>query len=247
MTLTADAVYRALGPRPVRFYERADSTNDLALDWLREGAATGSLVIADEQVKGRGRLGRTWYTPPGTALILSVILRPSALHLPQMTMLGGVALTDTLNHLGAPDVGIKWPNDVQLNGRKVSGILPEAVWEGDKLVGVVLGMGVNVRIDFSGSELAQTAISIEPALGRMVNRLDVLADLLSRIDYWYGRLDTVFAAWKSRLNMLGKLVTVQNAMISGWAENVDEQGALLVKDAKGQSHRVVAGDVALGS
>ena len=169
-------------------------------------------------------------------------------------MLGAASIAEIIEHLGATDVGIKWPNDVQLNGKKVSGVLSEAAWvanspHGGRLLGVVLGMGVNVRIDFSGTELAETAISIEPALGKAVNRLDLLGDLMGRIDYWYARIgsDELFEAWKSRLNMLGKMVTVQQGTIHGLAESVDASGTLLVRDEQGELRRVVAGDIALGS
>src|SRR5687768_9901808 len=147
MVLTTERIQSKLNSRPLRFYEQADSTNDLALDWLRTGAAAGSVVVTDEQVKGRGRLGRTWYTPPGTALIVSVVLRPKVEYLGQITMLGAVAIAQMIEHLGTIDIGIKWPNDVLLQGKKVSGVLSEAVWNGDKLQGAVLGMGINVRID----------------------------------------------------------------------------------------------------
>jgi len=250
MTLTADRIQAALSPRPVRFYACVDSTNDLAMDWLRQGASSGSLVIADEQVRGRGRLGRTWYTPPGTALIVSMILRPSLAHVPRMTMLGALAICQMLEQIGAADASIKWPNDVQLRGRKVSGVLPEIAWNGVEPEGVVLGMGINVRIDFSRTELAEQAISIEPALGRAVERLDLLVRLLDRIDYWYARLenDPLLAAWRSRLNTLGRVVSVMNAAVplEGVAESVDEDGALLVRTADGALHRVIAGDIVLG-
>jgi BirA family transcriptional regulator, biotin operon repressor / biotin---[acetyl-CoA-carboxylase] ligase len=249
MVLTAEQIQSKLAPRALRFYEQADSTNDLALDWLRAGAVAGSAVIADEQVKGRGRLGRMWYTPPGTALILSVVLRPKVEYLGQITILGAVAIAEMIEHLGTTDVAIKWPNDVLLQDKKVSGVLSEAVWNGDQLQGVVLGMGINVRIDFSGTELADTATSIEPALGHGVDRLVLLADLLGRVDYWYERLQTgaLFDAWKSRLNMLGKMVTVQGGTLHGFADSVDGSGALLLRDESGQLHRVVAGDIGLGS
>jgi len=264
MALTAERVQSRLASRAVRFYARADSTNDLALDWLRAGAAAGSVVVADEQVKGRGRLGRTWYTPPGTALIVSVVLRPTAEALGRVTMLGAVAIAEVVEQLPHPlapspsngegeqdrfTVGIKWPNDVQVNGQKVSGVLSEAVWEGDRLRGAVLGMGVNVQIDFSGTELAHTAISLEPAFGLTVDRLDLLADLLARVDYWTARIgsNALFEAWKSRLNMLGKTVTLLNGTIQGVAESVEPSGALLVRDATGTIHRMMAGDIGLGS
>ena len=240
----------------MRFFEQVESTNDLALAWLREGAVSGSVVVADEQVRGRGRMGRTWYTPPGTALIVSVILHPQAEYMGRIIMLGALAISDLLDGLQGKttpgsrwDIGIKWPNDVQLNGLKVCGVLSEAVWDGDILRGVVLGMGINVRIDFIGTDLAESAISIEPTLGRSVERLTLLADLLAHIDRWYGRLgdEILFDSWKSRLNMIGKDVTVEQGTIKGLAEAVDVSGTLLVRDAKGVLQRVVAGDITLGS
>ena len=252
MELTAENIKTKLAPRwNAVFYERVDSTNEIGLKWLHESREIdGTVIVADEQVKGKGRLGRTWYTPPGTALIVSTIfsIREPKL-LSRVTMLGAVAIAEMGEHLGIVNIGIKWPNDVQVNGRKVSGVLSEAAWNGDQLRGVVLGMGVNVRIDFSGTELADTAISIEPVLGRNVDRLDLLVDLMTRIDYWHARMgsDALFEAWKSRLNVLGKMVTVQQGAIRGIAESVDENGTLLVRDEQDVLHRVIAGDIALGS
>lgn len=248
MTFTVQTVSTALAPRPVRFFERVDSTNDIARQWLLEGAPAGSVVVADEQVNGRGRLGRTWHTPPGSALIVSVILHPSPAFLSSMSMLGAVAIAEMLEQAGARDTGIKWPNDVHLAGRKVCGILPEVEWENTRLVGVVLGMGVNVRTDFSNTELVDSAISIETVLGQSVSRLELLRSLLSRIDYWSQHLQdgSLFSNWKGRLNMLGQPVTIKATGLSGVAESVDEEGALHVQDANGALHRVIAGDIGLG-
>lgn len=251
MPLTADRVQSALD-RPVRFYEQVASTNDLALAWLRDGASAGAVVLADEQTLGRGRLGRAWLAPPGTALMLSVIVRPPSEAVGSMTMLGAVAICELLESLGAADVGIKWPNDVRLNGRKVCGILPEAAWDGQRLLGVVLGIGLNVRIDFANTPLADSAISLEPALDTRIDRLDLLVTLLSRIDLWTQTLQArheLFAAWKRRLTMLGQRVSVSSvddSMQQGVAEDVDNTGALLLRTDDGRLHRLVAGDIALG-
>jgi BirA family transcriptional regulator, biotin operon repressor / biotin---[acetyl-CoA-carboxylase] ligase len=251
MPLSESAVSAALAPRPLRFYPQIGSTNDAAMEWLSQGAKHGSVVIADEQVKGRGRLGRSWHTPPGTALIVSVILLPNTAHLPQLTMLGALAICDMLDHLGVPWVSIKWPNDVQVNGKKVSGVLPEVHWEGTRLAGVVLGIGINVRTDFSTTDLAHSAISIEPVLGRPVQRLDLLKDLLARIDYWFARLgtDALFENWQCRLITLGQSVQAesQGHLVTGVAQSVDSSGALMVTDGEGRLHRILAGDVGLGS
>lgn len=247
---TAERLQSALSPRPIRFVESVGSTNDLARDWLQQGGASGAVVITNEQVQGRGRLGRSWFTPPGTALILSLLLHPPAAALHQITMLGAVAIAEMLDQLGAQSVAIKWPNDVLLNGRKVCGILPETTWDGSRLVGVVLGMGVNVRIDFTGTDLAATAISIEPALGRSFDRIDLLKLLLGSLDRWSAHLGTeaLFEAWRARLQTLGTSVLIDQASgpLRGLAESVEPSGALRVRDAGGRLHTVMAGDVSLG-
>jgi BirA family biotin operon repressor/biotin-[acetyl-CoA-carboxylase] ligase len=245
MTLSAKSIETALAPREVRFYERTDSTNGVAVQWLRENAPAGSVVVADQQLKGRGRLGRTWLTPPGVALAVSVILRPRIKDLALISLLGAVAIAELCDHAGAANVGIKWPNDVQIEGRKVSGVLPEAVWNGSQFVGVVLGMGVNVRVEFRGTGLENTAISLESAVKAPLGRLDLLVYLLARADYWAVRLDSpmLFEAWKQRLTTLGQRVSING--ISGTAEAVDRQGALLIRSDDGALHRMIAGDIAL--
>lgn len=250
MTFIEQQVVERLHPRAVRYFSSIGSTNDEALAWMAAGAPTGAVVITDEQVKGKGRLGRVWHTPAGSALIVSVILRPQVKALSQITMMGALAIYDVVKLLGCDDVGIKWPNDVQLCGRKVSGVLPEAVWEDGLLSGVVLGMGINVSIDFQNTELAQKAISIEPVLGKSVDRLDLLSSLLRQVDYWADRLGSLelFETWKNRLVTLGRDVQVQTAerIVSGFAEMVDQDGALWVRQADGHVERVIAGDIALG-
>lgn len=251
MTLTEAGVIAALAPRPVRFFTQIGSTNDVALEWLAQDAPSGAVVVTNEQITGRGRLGRIWYTPPDTALIVSVILRPTAPLLFQITMLGALAIYDMLSLLGVEDVSIKWPNDVQVQGRKVSGILPEVLWDGSHLAGVVLGMGINVRIDFSGTELENRAISLEPVLGRPVDRLALLSGLLEQVDKWYGYLGTadLFETWRERLVTVGQSVQLEKdgQIIVGIAKSVDSSGALIVVDSEGKSHCILAGDVNLGT
>jgi BirA family biotin operon repressor/biotin-[acetyl-CoA-carboxylase] ligase len=166
-------------------------------------------------------------------------------------MLGGVVITELCDHVGVRGAGIKWPNDVQVNGLKVSGVLPEAVWGGNRLLGVALGMGINVRIDFRGTELEDSAISLETALGKSLDRLDLLLYLLERIDHWAARMETgpLFDVWKQRLNMIGKRVTVtdDSGVVQGIAETVEVQGTLLIRAEDGSLHRVLAGDVMMGT
>jgi BirA family transcriptional regulator, biotin operon repressor / biotin---[acetyl-CoA-carboxylase] ligase len=242
MTLSHEQLQLALPKRPFRYFASVDSTNDLAMSWLKEGAGSGSVVIADEQLKGRGRMGRVWHTPPSVALALSVILKPLLAHASKVSLLGGLCVAQLCEELGAEKVGIKWPNDVQIDGRKVCGVLPEAVWHNDQLLGVVLGMGVNVRVNFEG-ELANTAISLETVLQRRLDRTHVIACLLGYVDEWAQQLDSdeFLQAWKARLVMLGKRVTIGN--LTGIAMDVDEHGALLLQTDDGQLERVIAGDI----
>lgn len=247
MELTDARLAEHLGTRPFRFFRSLPSTQDEALTWLRLGGMSGAVVIADEQTAGRGRQGRTWHTPPGVALALSVLLRPSMQALPQVTMLGALAVVRLLDALGAPDVQIKWPNDILLSSRKVSGILPEALWEGETLHGVALGMGMNVRVDFHGTDLDATAISLETALQRPLDRGILIKDLLGHVDELAQELGSaaLFAEWKRHMNMLGQPVQirVEGNLLSGAAEDVEPDGTLLLREPSGNLMRVIAGDV----
>ena len=247
MTLTAIQLAHTLQDRPFRYFEQIGSTNDEALAWAQDGAPAGAVVIADEQTRGRGRQGRMWVAPPGTSVMFSVVLRPGPDDLSRLTMLGAVAVSDTLIALDVGDVTIKWPNDVRVGGLKICGVLPETAWVNERLAGVVLGIGLNVSVDFAGTPLETTATSIESALGDPIDRLAVLARLLGAVDDWSQRLGSaaLFDAWRGRLDTLGRAVSIANGgeVVEGVAERVDEQGALLVRVDDGALRRVVAGDL----
>ncbi len=244
MTLTQERLAQVLGSHAFKFFPQVESTQDVALAWLRAGAADGAVVITDEQMAGRGTHGRVWHTPPGVALAISVILCPAVVAVPHVTMLGALAIATFLEKLKAEAVTIKWPNDVLLQGRKVSGVLPEVVWHGDQLCGVALGMGVNVRNDFTDTPLATTAISIEQAMKLTYDRSELVGRLLDEVDYWAGYLGTshLFEAWRARLETIGQDVVIDG--VFGKAEDVDLTGALMVRDrADNQLRRIIAGDV----
>lgn len=248
MTYDVERLQAAIAPRALRYFPEAGSTNEIALDWLRHEAPTRAVVVADAQVQGRGRLGRSWHAPAGSSLIVSVILRPPEAVLGRLTMVGAVAIAEMIESLGLDAVDIKWPNDVRLNGLKVCGILPEAAWNGNELLGVVLGMGVNISTDFSGTPMQATATSLKSALGYAPDRTDLLAQLLTRVDVWCERAasDVLFDAWRRRLSTIGQTVSVSHTELRGVAEGVDERGALMVRTEAGSLERVVAGDIRLG-
>lgn len=252
MSLSRETLTQHLNGRPFLYFDSIGSTNDAARNWLLNDAKPGACVIADEQTSGRGRKTRAWHTPPGTALAVSVILRPPPAAVHQVIMMGALAVAETVDGLDSwGKVEIKWPNDVLLNGKKVSGVLAEAAWKGDQLQGVVLGMGINVRVDFTGTPLESTAISIESALGGGVNRTVLLAVLLRRIDHWTKQLgtQTLFLAWKARLGTLGKTITMagESGDLTGVAESVEPNGTLLLRTPDDTLHRIVAGDITQAS
>jgi BirA family biotin operon repressor/biotin-[acetyl-CoA-carboxylase] ligase len=241
--LSEEILRAALGMRPFQYHPVVGSTNDLAAAWLRAGAPAGAVVIADEQRAGRGRQGRIWHTPRGSALAVSVILRPDVSRAALCSGVGALAVVDLCTTVGIQDVGIKWPNDVQVAGRKVAGILPEAVWINQELVGVVLGIGVNVSVHFEG-ELAERAASLEPFAGRALDRATLLSVLLSAVDTYSLLTPTeALRRWRARLNTLGQRVRVGDVV--GVAVDTDQTGALLVQTDSGAVERVVAGDIAL--
>jgi BirA family biotin operon repressor/biotin-[acetyl-CoA-carboxylase] ligase len=231
--------------RPLRYYESVGSTNDLAKAWLLEGAPEGGVVIANEQLRGRGRNGRVWHTPPDVALAVSMILCPPRQFVNRLTMIGALAVYDLAVAAGCKQVGIKWPNDVQVDGKKVAGILPEAVWQGQLLRAVILGIGVNVRVEFADADLRDRAISLEVALGRRLDRAELLRTLLTRLDIWYAQIaaEETFQIWKDRLNMFGK--RINGFRYAGRALDVTADGSLIIVGDDGRRRTVRAGDIAV--
>ena len=242
MTLTACILQQIL-PQPLRFFQRVGSTNDVAKAWLAEGASAGAVVIADEQMRGRGRNGRVWHTPPNAALALSIVLKPPADYAARIGMIGALSVYDLAAQVGCESIGIKWPNDILVRGKKISGVLVESVWERNELIGTALGIGVNVRVDFSQTGLSDTAANLEDVLGVPLDRAELIRLLLERVDFWYQRIggDEVFDSWRRRLNMLGAPVVVDG--LRGIARDVTPLGALLVEDQLGVLREVSAGDV----
>lgn len=246
MTLSKAILENRLN-RPFQYYESIGSTNDVAKAWLAAGAPDRAAVIANEQTSGRGRRGRAWQTPPDAALAVSVIFPVHTRIVQRVNFLGTLAVCDLAAEAGCSTVGIKWPNDVQVHGKKVAGILPEIVWKGPEALGAVLGLGINVRVDFSRTELADYATSLESAVNRRLERADLLVSLLEYVDRWYARIhgEDLFRSWKNRLNMLGKRVETDVGV--GIAADVLPDGSLLLIDDLGQLQTIAAGDVFVDS
>jgi BirA family biotin operon repressor/biotin-[acetyl-CoA-carboxylase] ligase len=239
----------------LRYFPSIGSTNDEALAWAASGAKDISIVIADEQTQGRGRLDRKWFTPKDSALAFSLILRPAASlrpHLSRTVGLAALSIAEACLKQGlAPQ--IKWPNDILLNGKKTAGILIETVWSGEDVDSLVIGIGVNVRaVSVPPVELLKfPATSIEDELGKEPPaREEILRDILSAFITWRERMDSVglVNAWEEKLAFRGEQVQVQDgsaSSITGELQGLESDGSLRLVDEHGKSVTVHFGDVSL--
>lgn len=241
--------------RSIRFFPSVGSTNNLLKDEARGGAAEGLVFVTDEQVAGRGRRGRSWTAPTGTSLLVSVLLRPTWLPPTNaflLTSLAAVAAAEALETTGIT-IDLKWPNDLQITGRKLGGILVESEISADQLHWVVVGCGINVNWDPRVvPELATTATSLSAELGHIVPRRPLFQALLQAFDRHYlalryGARSALFDVWRAKLSTLGQPVLAETPQgpLHGVAEDVMPDGALLIRDAQGQQHLVMAGDVSI--
>ncbi|MBM7117281.1 biotin--[acetyl-CoA-carboxylase] ligase [Archangium primigenium] len=237
----------------LHFHESLPSTNETAFRLATDGAEHGEVVVTEQQTAGKGRRGRVWASPSGLNLYFSAILRPDLppQRAPELTLVAAVALCEVLREEGA-EASIKWPNDVQIGGKKVAGILTELSAEPERVHFVVLGIGVNLNAgpaDFP-PELAETATSLCMALGRRINRALFTAALWGRLEEWLDLhqdvgFDPVRQRWVELTGTLGQEVRVRTdrSELRGVAEGIDDSGALLVRTADGRVERVLAGDV----
>ena len=231
--------------RRTLWYDEVGSTNDVAGALADRGAEEGVVVIADRQTAGRGRLGRSWASPAGAGIYVSVILRPSSDAAALLTIAAGVAIADGIESATGLRVHLKWPNDVQVEGRKLAGILAEGAAQH-----VVLGVGINVLPAAFPPDVAARATSLEGELGRPVERGLVLAECLASLAARYGQLHDegghrLLAAWRRRaVSTLGRRVEWESggSRHVGQAEDIDEDGALVVKSGP-EVVRIRSGEV----
>jgi BirA family biotin operon repressor/biotin-[acetyl-CoA-carboxylase] ligase len=230
---------------------RVDSTQAVAAALAAEGAADGTVVLADSQAAGRGRRGRAWVDEPGASLLASIVLRPrlDPARLPGLSLAAGVAVAEALTRAAGLRPRLKWPNDVLVDGRKIGGVLLESrlsLGGEDARPTAILGIGINLSQRMFAADLAQRATSVWLATGRLVDREVLLAALLDALAEWRRRLEyrgfaPVRERWRALADTLGRTVTVEG--VHGVAVDIDMDGALLVLDAEGRRHRVVAGDI----
>jgi len=254
--LTADSVGAALTTRwlgrAFEWHAVCESTSDLAAERARGGAAAGLVIAADAQTRGRGRLGRTWHSPSGDNLYVSLLVRPArvAAEVPPLTLLAGAAVARAVEALGvAPR--LKWPNDVQLVGgdgrrRKLAGVLTEMASAGERVEHVVVGIGINVNATAFPAELADRATSLRLANGQPIDRARVLAAVLNAFEPLYDDFDrrgpAVAVAAFNAYAALPERCRIDDRL-QGVALGVDPDGALRLRDDAGRIHRVISGEI----
>ncbi len=241
--------------RNIYYYQTVDSTSSVARSLAEQGAAEGSVVIAEEQTSGRGRYGRRWISPKGANILGSIILRPSIrLHqVPQLVIIGAVSAAASIYKAIRIAPQLKWPNEILLNGKKVGGILTEFNAELDRIDFVILGIGMNVNFDFSEfPEMASGATSLSTEAGARVSRVALLQILLEQIEGNYrllteGKFHLVVEQWNALCWGMGGWV--QAASVEGRQRGIlrrlGDDGSLIIGRADGEQKIAMTGDVSL--
>lgn len=236
--------------KQIMHYDMVSSTMDAAMEWGIKGAAEGSLICAEGQYKGRGRLGREWVSAKQKGIYLSLILRPNITPLasPQLTLLSAVAVCGAIRTMTRLDCRIKWPNDLLIDNKKVGGILTEMNAETDRVKFIVIGIGINVNTP--ASTLPPKATSLKEQRGEQVSRLDLTRKILQALETEYVLFQqkgfaAVIEKWKKLSTTLGHRVKIVfgNEHIEGEALDIDEDGGLLVRRDSGFTEKVLVGDV----
>jgi len=237
----------------ILIFDTLESTNSSAKILLEDGAREGTVIISEEQTRGRGRLGRTWLSERGKNLAFSVILKPpvSPENLGLLSLYAGLAVSKAVEESARIKPECKWPNDVLLEGKKISGILSEAVFREGELSGVIIGIGINVNQTVFPEEIKNSATSICLAAGKTFSRVVLLRGVLNRLDSLYDLiierpLAQITLQWEGYCSMFGKeiRITDRHRIIDGIAVGLTANGELIL-DTKEERIRVTAGDVSI--
>lgn len=236
--------------KDIRYFDVVGSTMDVAFQLAVEGVGEGTVVCAENQTKGKGRLGRNWVSPKGKGVYMSIVLRPFLMpaDLTQLTLLSAVAVCEAVGkHCDVP-ARIKWPNDILVNNKKLAGILTESSAEMDRVRFVVIGIGVNVNTPLS--QLPPNSTSIKNETGQKVSRVVVLQEILRSLERWYMILRaegfaSVIIRWKELSSTLGRHVRLvdPNGDVEGEAVDLDECGGLIIRCDNGLKVKRMSGDV----
>jgi len=234
----------------VRYFDTISSTMDAAFQLGVEGAPEGTVVCAESQTKGKGRLGRSWVSPKGKGIYMSILLRPELMptDLTQLTLLSAVAVCEAVTKFWDIPARIKWPNDILVNNKKLAGILTESSAEMDRVRFVVIGIGINVSATVN--QLPPRSTSLKNETGQKVSRVELLQEVLRSLEKWYMILgkdgfSPVSSRWKQLSSTLGRHVRVvdPNGDVEGEAVDLDEDGGLIIRNENGLKVKRMSGDV----
>ena len=247
---------KVFGKKDIIYLNETDSTNTRAKELAAQGAPEGTLIIAEKQTKGRGRRGRSWFSPPGGGIYFSLILRPiiSPSETPRITLMTAVVLAETLISLMKLKLRIKWPNDILVNGKKLAGILTEISTEMDAVNYIVVGLGMNVNTQLEDlpKEIKKTATSILIETGKQFPRVKLIKHYLKLYEKYYDMFknndfEPIMKRWKELADIIGKQIRVDviGKTHIGKVVDVDNDGVLILKDDQGKLQRIFSGDVTL--
>ena len=241
--------------KDIRYFTEVDSTNTIAKTLAEQGVEEGTVVIAETQTSGRGRLGRRWESPKG-GIWLSIILKPElkVKELVKLNLLASVAVAKTIREEFRLNAEVKWPNDVLINWRKVCGILAEAVTKRDRAKHIIVGIGINANFDPTAlpENLRTTATSLKEILRREIDREIFICNLLKEFEFYYenfkkGKISLILSEWKKLSCILNRKVQVSccGEKIEGIAYDIDENGWLIIKLRNGTVKKIFSADVTL--
>jgi BirA family biotin operon repressor/biotin-[acetyl-CoA-carboxylase] ligase len=234
----------------IYYYPSVTSTMEIAKNLAKKGATEGTIVIADQQTSGRGRLGRAWLSPNSNVAI-SIILHPPLSCLTKLIMIASVAVVRAIENTTGIKAEIKWPNDVMIKGKKVCGILIENEIKSSIVDFSVIGIGININLNpIAFPEISALATSLSHELGKEVARAQVTCSLLSELEKLYLQAKSgisMYKEWQKNMETLGKLVRVQSgeSVEQGKAEAVTENGNLILRHPNGSFSEIIAGDVTI--
>ena len=241
--------------KKIYYFRTIGSTNDFAKERASEGAGEGTLVIAEEQTRGRGRQGRKWISPPGTGLWFSLVLRPgfSPSEAAGITPVAAVSVADSIEEVTGLPARIKWPNDILVGGKKACGILTEMGSDPGGSDYVILGIGINVNTDSYPEEIKDTATSLKECLGREVSRTEVLARTIGEFEKFYFDfvetkiLARVLSAYRGKSATIGRRVEVaiKEGVLAAEAVDIADDGGLLIRKDGGEVLKINSGEVSL--
>lgn len=242
--------------KEVLVFDEVESTNSIGYELLRQDYPSGTVVIADKQTKGRGRLGRRWISPGGKNLYLSFAIKPQIhpKYATLLTLTAGIACTTALRRYTEIPVIIKWPNDMLVGDKKVGGILTEMKIDGEKIKAAVIGIGININMTEEDipEEIREIATSLRIFSNEEYSRTELAAEVIKELDKWYQLLSkknskAIIDRWIELNGTIGKQVRVvlSDREIIGLAEAIDEEGSLIVKLEDGTREKICAGEVAL--